>query len=275
MSENADGIEIENANENADAGGKKRRLFPYVLSAVLVLGVAGAGTYTGITVAGAERHAPTVGWEPPQEAGKDPAGEIRDGRASTPLSRLLLPVPHDYSLGPDVEQYGNDGELAAADAVALLKQQGKGLSGKKRRDFDRRVEKLGVQGIAVRSYASDDSDLVIEVQAIRMKDKRFVTELHKLRGEVAGYLGFTEGPKIKDHKNASCWVVPRGEDGDGDDDGGEDRSAYRLEGLSCSAYDSEYFVSVVAYGGPSLDRSAVAELMKQQLDHIKSPGEYV
>ncbi|MFE1380360.1 hypothetical protein ACFW6S_15605 [Streptomyces sp. NPDC058740] len=259
------------AEPGAGRGGarRKRRLFPYVLTGVLVLGVAGAGTYTGITVSAAERHAPTIAWEKPREAGKDPVGDLRRGRASTPLSKLLLPVPGDYSLGPDIDRYGNDGELGATDAVALLKQQGKGLSGKKRREYDRRVEKLGVQGIAVRSYASIDSDLVIEVQVIRMKDKRFVTELHELRSEFAGLLHLGKGPKVEGHANASCFVLPRDEEED------EDEREYGLEGLTCSAYDSEYFVSVVGYGGPSLDKSAVAELLQQQLDHIESPGEYV
>lgn len=260
---------VDSGEEGSAPVRRKRGLFPYVLGGVLVLGVAGAGVYTGVTVSAAERHAPTIGWEAPQAASKDPAGNTRDGKASTPLSKLLLPVPGDYSLGPDIDRYGNDGELGATDAVALLKQQGKGLSGKKRREYDRRIEKLGVQGIAVRSYTSIDSDLVIEVQVIRMKDRRFVNELHKLRGEIAGLLDFAKGPKVEGHKNAACYVLPRDKDED------DEEREFRMEGMSCSAYDSEYFVSAFAYGGPSLDRSAVAELVKNQLDHIKSPGEYV
>ncbi|MFI8964063.1 hypothetical protein ACIGO8_18330 [Streptomyces sp. NPDC053493] len=250
----------------------RRRLFPYVLTGVLVLGIAAGGTYTGVTVADAERHAPTLGWEEPAPGAesKDPAADTAvRGRASTPLSKLLLPVPDDYTLGPDVERYGNDGELGARDAVALIKQQGKGLSGKKRREFDKRIEKLGIQGIAVRSYASDGADLLVEVQIVHMKDKRFGTELRRMQTEVADVLKFPKGPRVDGHKNASCFVMPRPKR-----ESGEEREN-GLDGMVCSATESEYYVTVTASGGRPLDKSAVAELVKQQLDHITSPGEYV
>ncbi|MGW4157993.1 hypothetical protein [Streptomyces sp. NPDC004788] len=254
---------------------RPRRLFPYVLGGVLVLGLAAGGTYTGVTVAGAERHAPTIGWEEPapdaasDAESKDPAADaLAHGRASTPLSKLLLPVPEGYVLGPDVDRYGNDGELSARDAIALVKQQGKGLSGKKRRDFDKRIEKLGIQGIAVRSYASEDDDLVVEVQVVHLKDKRFGADLRRLRAEIAELLGFPKGPKIADHKDASCFAMPKPKPKKTKGDRG-------LDGMFCSANESGYFVSVTASGSRPFDRSAVAELVKKQLDHIKSPGEYV
>lgn len=263
---------------SAPAPRTPRRLFPYVLGGVLVLGLAAGGTYTGVTVAGAERHSPTIGWvEPaPDAAGdaesKDPAADsVVHGRASTPLSKLLLPVPEGYVLGPDVDRYGNDGELSARDAVALVKQQGKGLSGKKRRDFEKRIEKLGIQGIAVRSYASEDDDLVVEVQVVHLKDKRFGADLRRLQAGIADMLGFPKGPKIADHKNASCFAMPKPKDKGNGKGKGDDG----LDGMVCSANESGYFVSVNASGSRPFDRSAVAELVKKQLDHIKSPGEYV
>lgn len=257
---------VTDAQPVAPAPRARRRLFPYVLTGVLVLGVGAGATFTGVTVAGADRHAPTVGWETPPTPAKDPAANAADGRASTPLSKLLLPVPEGYGLGPDVEEFGNDGEVSAKDAVALVKQSGKGLSGKKRREFDKRIEKLGIQGIAVRSYASDDANLVLEVQVVRMKDKRFGAEMHKMRNELADLLKFPKGPKIADHKNATCWAMPKPK--------GEDAEE-SLDGMVCSAYESEYSVSVTASGSRPFDKSAVAELVKKQLDHIKSPGEYV
>ncbi|MFJ9829087.1 hypothetical protein ACIRSU_32635 [Streptomyces sp. NPDC101160] len=252
---------------------RPRRLFPYVLGGVLVLGLAAGGTYTGVTVAGAERHAPTIGWEEPapdaasDAESKDPAADaLVHGKSSTPLSKLLLPVPEGYVLGPDVDRYGNDGELSARDAIALVEQQGKGLSGKKRRDFDKRIEKLGIQGIAVRSYASEDDDLVVEVQVVHLKDKRFGADLRRLQAEIADLLGFPKGPKIADHKNASCFAMPKPKKTKGDEG---------LDGMVCSANESGYYVSVNASGSRPFDKSAVAELVKKQLDHIKSPGEYV
>ncbi|MFF9195060.1 hypothetical protein ACF09L_07625 [Streptomyces sp. NPDC014779] len=264
-------VDLHQNQETAAAAPRaRRRLFPYVLTGVLVLGVGAGATYTGVTVAGAERHAPTVAWEEPPTPPKDPAANAADGRASTPLSKLLLPVPLGYALGPDIEEYGNDVELSAQDAVALAKQSGKGLSGKKRRDFDKRIEKLGIQGIAMRSFVSDDSDLVVEVQVVRMKDKRFGERMYAMRGEVADLLKFPKGPKIDGHKNAGCWLMPQPK-GDSEDGDAEEN----LDGMLCSAYDSEYSVSVTAFGSRPFDKSAVAALVKKQLDHIKSPGEYV
>jgi hypothetical protein len=252
-----------------EAPRKPRRVFPYVLSGVLVLGVAGGATYTGVTVTNADRLAPTVFWEEPPAAGKDPAaGATRQGRSSTPLSKLLLPAPEGYRLGPDVGRYGNDSEVTGDDATALMKESGKGLSGKKRRDFDRRIEKLGIKGIAVRSYVSDDSSLLFNVQVQHMKDQRAGRELVAIQRDLASFLRLGKGPKIEDHKNAFCHMLPKAKGKSKDADSA-------LDGMVCSAYEGEYFVSVDAAGSGSMDRSEIAELLKKQLDHIKSPGEYV
>ncbi|MET9436253.1 hypothetical protein [Streptomyces sp. NPDC006551] len=251
--------------------GRGRRLLTAVLPAVLVLGVIGGGvTYTGVTVAAADRSAPTVVWEAGSATeGSDPAAGIVRGKASTPLSKLLLPVPEGYSLGPDIETYGNDGELGGKEAAALVKREGKGLSGKKRREYEKEVDRLGVQGIAVRSFVSDENDVVVDVTLMRMKDKKQIGKMFQLRKEIADLLEFPKGPKISGHKNAVCYVMPELEGLD------KKEKAKQLEGMVCIAYDSENLVAVTAAGAKPFDRSAVAALVKKQLDHIKSPGEYV
>ncbi|MFI8289569.1 hypothetical protein ACIGBL_10500 [Streptomyces sp. NPDC085614] len=259
----------------ADAPGKKGRarvLLTVALPAVLVLGAVGGGlTYTGVTVSGADRTAETVVWEKTRAtaADKDPAGGFERGRASTPLSKLLLPVPSDYELGPDVETYGNDGELGAKEATALMKQEGKGLSGKKRRDFEKRVDRLGVQGVAVRTYVSSDEDLVVYVHITRMKDKSRIRDMFELRKELAGLLKFPKGPKIDAQATSICNLVPQ------EKGLSKKEQADQLDGMLCSAYDSDVFVTVTAEGSKPFDKSAVAALVKKQLDHIESPGEYV
>ncbi|MBT2364873.1 hypothetical protein J7E88_05940 [Streptomyces sp. ISL-10] len=255
--------------------GRRRRLLTVVLPSVLILGLIGGGiTYTGITVAGADRSAPTVAWEAPDPdaAGEDPALGAARGRASTPLSKLLLPVPRGFRLGPDIQSYGNDGELGEHEAVALLKEeaQGRGLSGKKGRDYRKSIDKLGIQGIAVRSFASEDNDLVVEVRVVRMKNKRRLADMHDLSAEVFEFLEFPMGPKIKDHKKSSCFLMPKAPDEDRESDKEEN-----LDGMFCSAYDSELLVNVSAVGARPFDKAAVADLVKDQLDHIESPGEYI
>ncbi|MET8503538.1 hypothetical protein ABZV60_02645 [Streptomyces sp. NPDC004787] len=263
-------------------GGRGRKLLTVVLPAVLVLGAAGGGiAYTAVTVSNAGRSAPTVAWQDPSDedpsgksvakAGKDPAENALKGRADTPMSKLLLPAPSGFRLGPDVDSYGNDGELGEKEAVALLKNDARGLSGKKRRDYEKRIDRLGVQGIGVRSFASDSDDLVVEVQIVRMKNKQRIHDLHEVKREIAEILKFPKGPKIEGHKNSACYLTPDFDE-DRDDD---EKSDAELGGMTCSAYDSDLLVSVRAYGSAPFEKSSVADLVKKQLDHLKSPGEYV
>ncbi|MGW0465799.1 hypothetical protein ACWDX6_11075 [Streptomyces sp. NPDC003027] len=246
--------------------GRGRTLLTVVLPAVLVLGAAGGGiAYTAVTVQGADRSAPTVAWGPTAEPGKDPAAGVVRGRATTPLSKLLLPVPEGFRLGPDIESYGNDSEIGPKEATALLKQEARGLTGKKRREYEKKIDRLGVQGVAMRSFTSDNDDLVVNVEIVRMKDKKRIRDLFGVKRELFELLEFPEGPKIKDHKKSFCFAWPKGEKDKRSD----------LDGMVCSAYDSELSVTVTAEGSRPFDKSAVAALVKKQLDHIESPGEYV
>ncbi|WP_329622108.1 hypothetical protein OG357_17875 [Streptomyces sp. NBC_01255] len=256
--------------------GRTRRLLTNVLTAVLVLGAVGGGVaYTAVTVDGADRTAPTVAWaDPTVTPPADPVSGLAKGRASTPLSKLLLPVPEGYWLGSDIEGYGNDDELGAKESEALFKKTSKGLYGKKRREFEKQIDALGIQGMAMRSYASQDSDLQVEVSVLRMKDKKAVRAFFELHKELAEFVDMPKGPRVKDHaKNAACWVVPdpaKPEDA-------EDKEQWeeRLRAVTCAAYDGEVAVSVWAAGATRFDKKAVAELLEKQLRHIESPGEYV
>ncbi|MFF5787286.1 hypothetical protein ACFY8P_20240 [Streptomyces sp. NPDC012693] len=255
------------------SGSRTRGLLKNVLAAVLVLGTVGGGVaYTAVTVDRADRTAPTEAWAQPAvtQTPEDPAAGIVRGRASTPLSRLLLPVPDGYVLGADLAGHGNDGELAGRQAAALLKQAGKGTYGKKRREYEKRVDKLGIQGMATRSYASVENDLQVEALVLRMKDKKQVRAFFELRKELAELLDLRKGPKIKDHaKNSACYLGPEPEGGD------EEEREARLRSLTCWAYDGEVMVTVTAFGAAPLDQKAVALLVEKQLRHIESPGEYV
>ncbi|WP_329281224.1 hypothetical protein [Streptomyces sp. NBC_00691] len=252
--------------------GARRVLLGVVLPSVLVLGLIGGGVaYTAVTVSSADRTAPTQVWG---AAGKparndDPAAPLARGETGTPLSKLLLPLPEGYEFGPDEELYGNDGELGAAEATALMKQSGEGLSGKKRRTFEKNVEKLGIQGIGVRSFANLENDVVVSVELARMKDKKRIKDSYRLRKEVMEFLEFPKGPKVKDHGNAVCYLAPV------DDSLDKKERAAALEQMFCLAYDSEVFVTVKAAGAKPFDKARVAKLLTQQLDHIASPGEYV
>ncbi|WP_225803123.1 hypothetical protein [Streptomyces sp. NK15101] len=252
--------------------GARRILLGVVLPSVLVLGLIGGGvTYTAVTVSSADRTAPTRLWDTAEETGKneDPATALARGKAGTPLSRLLLPLPEGYEFGPDEELYGNDGELGAAEATALMKQAGEGLSGKKRRAFEKDVDKLGIEGIGVRSFADPDNDVVVTFELARMKDKKQIKTSYRIRKGVMDALEFPKGPKVKDHRNAVCYTAPV------DDSLDKEERAAALDEMICLAYDSEVFVTMTAAGAKPFDKARVAKLLTQQLDHIASPGEYV
>ncbi|MCZ0980562.1 hypothetical protein O1L60_20655 [Streptomyces diastatochromogenes] len=259
------------------SGSRTRRILKNVLATVVVLGAVGGGVaYTAVTVDRADRSAPTVAWADPSPSAtaQDPAADSGTrGRASTPMSRLLLPVPDGYALGADIEGYGNDDEIPAKQAAAVLKQTGKSFYGKKRRAYEKEVDRLGIQGMAMRSYAAQDSSLQVEVVILRMKDKKSVRKFFEVRRELSEAFELRKGPKIKEYaKNSACYLGPKPAKPEGSD--AEERTP-DLQQMTCSAYDGEVMVTVTAFGAAPFDEKAVANLVEKQLRHIQSPGEYV
>lgn len=245
--------------------GRARRLILTGLPVVLVAGaLVGAAVYTKATVDRADRSVKTMVWaDSTAEPAKDPAVDATRGRATTELSKLLLPAPDGYRLGPDVRGHGNDSEVSGKKATAAMKESNRGLAGKQRRAFDKRIDRLRIQGLASRSYVSGDNVLMIDTEIMKMKDKKAVRSLYTFQTELFDAVGiFRDGPKIKGHtRNATCFLEPK--------------SKIKIESMMCMAYDGELSISISASGTKPFDKAAVAELLKDQLDHIKSPGEYV
>lgn len=269
---------VTNENQEAPLPAKRslavRRLLITVLPAVLVLGAVGGGlAYTKHTVDNADRTVTTTLWgQAERKPAEDPAGAADRGRTDTPLSRTLLPVPEGYRLGPDIASYGNDDELSAKQATALLKSAGDGFSGKERREFEKQIDRLGLQGFAMRSYSSDIDDLVVEVNIGRMKNKKAIHDWYERQIELYEAVDvFRKGPAVEGHKKATCYLLPKPYR---EDENGE-REKVDLDAMRCMAYDGDLFVTVTAYGTTPFDKTAAAELVKDQLDHIASPGEYV
>ncbi|WP_446041615.1 hypothetical protein [Streptomyces sp. SID1121] len=241
-----------------------RRLVTVVLPAVLVLGAVASGiTYTSRTVDTADRTAPTTLWShadsDDESENKDPAVRAGEGRTDTVLGRKLLPVPVGWGLGPDVGEFGNDGEFTAKQATALMKAVGEGLSGGVRREFEKEIDKLGVKGIGARSYAADEADATAEILLVRMSNRAFVHDWFTTQTERPGT---RKGPEVKGHKKAACFLMPKS-------------AKIDLEGMQCVAYDDDLMVTVVASGSEPFDAAAIADLVRKQLDHIASPGTYV
>ncbi|WP_433401183.1 hypothetical protein [Streptomyces sp. CA-146814] len=241
---------------------KGRRFALTALPFVLVLtAMGGAAAYTVQAVNGADRTVETAVWgDSAPEPGPDPAVNAARGRTNTELSRLLMPVPKGYRLGPDAGELGNDDETSGEKATAALKETGRGLAGKERRQLDEYFDKLRIQGVAHRSYTGESDDLVLTVQVARMGDERAVRRLHERRIELMESFGvLRKGPKIEGQKNVTCYRLP---------DDREDP----VDGITCYAYEGGLSVIVDAEGPKPFKASTVAGLVKEQLDHIKSPG---
>ncbi|MFD5346360.1 hypothetical protein ACFWJY_21965 [Streptomyces anulatus] len=241
-----------------------RRVVLTALPVVLVLGaVGGAAAYTKNTVDTADRTVTTTVLDVEHMPSEDSAGGPARGRHDTELTKLLLPVPKGYRLGPDIGELGNDSETSGAKAAAAMKEMGRGLAGKDRRELNKYVEKLRIRGIAQRSYTSDANDLVVNVQIMKMRDKRAVRTSYLNRKELLDSFDvFRKGPSIDGHKKATCYRLPKG-----------DKDT--LDGITCVAYEGEVSVTVDANGSKPFSPSDVADLVKDQLDHIASPGEYI
>lgn len=245
--------------------GRVRRVVLGTLPFVLVLGaVGGAAAYTKSTVDGADRTVTTAVWQrPDREPAKDPAGDPPRGRAGTEMSKLLLPVPSGFRLGPDMDADGNDSETSGRKAAAAMKESGRGLAGKQRRELEKRIDRYDIQGLAQRSYVADTDDLVVETQIVKMKDRKAVRDMYTFRNALMDAVGvFRDGPKIKGHKHATCFRMPKDTKSD-------------LDGMNCVAYDGGVLLIVSATGSEPFGTGAVADLLKDQLDHIASPGEYI
>ncbi|QNS05027.1 hypothetical protein [Streptomyces xanthii] len=244
--------------QDRPAAPRRRRLTTVLVAGVVLLAVAGGVGFTVVTVRDADRTAATTVWgdakEPKQQAGRHSGGDLRE---------RLLPVPDGYVPGPDIDEFGNDHVITGQDAVDRFEAGSDDLPARQREARRKAVDKLRLKGLAMRSYASEDDDLVIETRLAEIGNRQVGRDLKDFQSGFLRALGvFKKGPAIKGHRNADCFLAPReGKDG--------------LDLLTCSAYEDDLLVSVTAYGPKSLDTKAVADLLARQLDHISSRGEFV
>ncbi|MCF6524165.1 hypothetical protein [Streptomyces sp. JJ36] len=238
-----------------------------LLTGLLVFAAAGGGVaWTAVTVTGADRTAPTTVWEKPEKTPSedDPAPNAAKGRQDNPLSRQLLPVPANYRLGPDIDEFGNDVHLTGAQATALMEQGGADLPPAQRREHRKFVRNLDVQGLAMRSYVLYSNDLAVEIQLAHMKNRKAVRELATGRKQLVKELSILrDGPGIKGYRDAACLLPPKDEESD-------------LELMLCTAHQDDMLVTLTASGTKPFREDDVADLLKKQLDRLaKGGGQYV
>ncbi|MFJ7077967.1 hypothetical protein [Streptomyces sp. NPDC098781] len=241
-----------------------------VAGAVLMAAALVAGTgYTVVTVRDADRDAGAPVWKFP--AGK--AGE-RKAPSASGLAGMLVPYgTDDWVKGPDIAEFGSDRELSEAEATALRKEALRELPRSQRRELEKRADRLRVKGVAMRSYFSGyggglgqeptEDIYSVSIQLSQLESRAAVRDMVTFQTEFLDALEiFRDGPKVKGHKDAKCFLAPK--------EFSED-----LDSMSCFGYSGDVLVTVSADGARPLDSKAVATLLSTQLDRIAEPGKAV
>jgi hypothetical protein len=242
-----------------------------VLAAVLLAGAAATGIVaTALKVQDADRGAGrTDVWQQPgnrdpgDDAAKDPGVAAPPGG---PLGDALLPMPRGFHPGPDIDEFGNETVLSAREAQAVYKQTARGLPpGQRRLQLDALAD-LRLKGMAMRSYAADEFDLVVEVQLAEVAGEGTAAGLAAVQEELTRGMGeFEEGPEVEGHDSAACFLVPATA-------AGVEGGGVRM--MTCSAAKGELLITLTAYGTAAHGDGAV-RLLEDQLGHIDAPGKSI
>ncbi|MEU2156589.1 hypothetical protein ABZ532_16490 [Streptomyces sp. NPDC019396] len=242
----------------------RRRLVVGGTVALALAVLAGGGALALGKLADADRTAPTVVWAQPSAAVRGADSSI----APRGLAAKLPPVPFFSALGPDIDGLGNNVVLGKRQAIAHFKEGSRDLPPTQRKARNKAIDKLRIQGLALRSHVSFDRELIVEMRLAQIENGKDGRALAAFQSEFAEALGiFRKGPAIPGFKNAKCFLMPKGLEGKDSDT--------ELDAMFCSAYEGDVLVDTVAYGTGPLDTKTAADLLEEQLEYLRSPGEYV
>ncbi|MEU9027679.1 hypothetical protein AB0D46_09100 [Streptomyces sp. NPDC048383] len=241
--------------------GSRVQVGPLVVGVLSLAVLVGSGVWASATVDDADRSAPTAYWaaagEEPQEAPEPP------NVPANAVSAKLLPVPASFELGPDLGAEGNDFVVSGDKAVEGLKEIRKGLSTSERKKRDEALAELDLKGQAGRTYTKWAGNLVVEVRILQADPKA----VNSFAGASKSFLEFVadkrEAPKVDGYPDAKCALVAVGEE-----------KKEKIESLYCVAVEGDVMVDLRAYGPKSgFYATDAVDLLKNQLRHLKSPGE--
>lgn len=271
--ETAEVVQDPESVQSSSAPARRRpraRRIAAVAGTVLLLGavVAGAG-YTVVTVQDADRDAGLPTWKFPKPAAADKAEQ--SDKAASGLRGLLLPYDEKgYTRGPDLGEFGSDAELSGRQASELRKESLKELPRKERRQLERELDKKPIEGMAMRSYYKADGQAIYDKKAFfasvvlaRMESRAAAKDVATGQNEFLSALGlFRKGPKLDGHKNAKCFLTPKGLD-------------EKLDRVYCTGWSGDVLISVTASGVRPLDLTSIGLFVTAQLDRIDDPGKAV
>lgn len=237
-----------------------RKAVALVAGVVAVAALAGGGVWASAAIADADRDAPTAYWVPlgerytkPAEPGSVPANA---------LSGKLLPIPTGYELGPDLEQDGNNFFVSGERAIEGFKEARGGLSSSDRKKRDEALAELKLKGLAGRSYVRTGFSSVVEVR-IMQADPGAVGKLSEVSKKFLDIVGDDrEAPKVDGFPDAKCSLLAIGEE-----------KKEKIDSIDCVAVEGDVMVTFRAYGAKPFKNTDAVEFFKNQLNHLKSPGE--
>ncbi|MFD7261863.1 hypothetical protein [Streptomyces sp. NPDC059874] len=243
------------------ARGVNRKKAALIAAGVAVVVLAGAGVWGATAIADADRTAPTAYWNPhgvtsqeKEEPGPVPANA---------LSGKLLPLPSGFSLGPDLGGDGNNFFVSGEKAVEGFKEARKGLSSSERKKRDDMLADLKLKGLAGRSYTKGNGDMVTEVRIMQADPQALGTFSEVSKKLIDLMAGDRDAPKVDGFPDAKCSLLPVGEE-----------KEEKIDSLYCVSVEGDVMVNFRAYGPkPAFKASDATAFLKNQLSHLKSPGE--
>lgn len=242
-----------------------RRTLALVSAAVGVVVLAGAGVAGATALSGADRTSPTRYWV----AEDHTTGGMPAPVPSVPPNELtgkLMPLPADYWPGPDLDSEGNHYYLPSDKALQSFKGARTGLSSSERAERDKSLADLKLKGMAGRSYARTEGygAAVAEIRLIQA-DPQQIAKFGEFTKKLIELTGGGGAPQVDGYPQAKCGL-------DDSLKGGKDGKD-KIEALDCVAVEGDVLVSFRMYGSKGFAAKDATSLFKQQLDHLKSPGE--
>ncbi|MFD4738901.1 hypothetical protein ACFWNQ_16225 [Streptomyces virginiae] len=245
-----------------------RKVVTLVAAGVGVVVLVGGGLGAAAALAGADRTSPTRYWLAEDHTTSGTQAPVPSVPPNA-LTGKLLPMPKDYWAGPDIDKEGNYYFISGDRALETFKDTRKGLSSSQRGERDKVLADLKLKGLAGRSYSRKDGvggGVVAEIQLVQA-DPQQLTKFGEFAGKLIELSGSDgEAPKVDGHPQAKCSVnsvvVEK-----------EKNKKEKLQSLDCLAVEGDLMVSFRMYGSEGFVVKDAASLFKQQLDHIKSPGE--
>ncbi|MFE2286792.1 hypothetical protein ACFXDJ_21805 [Streptomyces sp. NPDC059443] len=237
-----------------------RKAAALVAGGVAVAVLLGGGVWASSAIADADREAPTAYWAPLGDRLKQPAEP--DSVPPNELSGKLLPVPSGFALGPDLGANGNNFFVSGEAAMEGFKESRDGLSTTERKQRDETLAELKLRGLAGRSYVKGRGDWIAEVHIMQADPKAVgkFSELTKKLLDIAG--DKREAPKVDGFPDAKCSLLAIGE-----------KDKEKIDSIDCTAVQGDVAVTFRAYGPKPFSTSDAVAFFKNQMSHLKSPGE--